>query len=343
VLDLLASAGTPEAQVVMRRLLSEEVPRRDRRSLATFVQRLGYLERPDADTLRFLVRIYAETRQEAEVHAAGAHALGAVAGRAHVWGLVEPAMRACEALRRDLFSATDASEKCLLLAALGHAGLVVDVPTILRFVDDRELRVRSAAVLALRKMHTAEAKAWLLSTLGTPDSMLSEHALSALFEHLLEADELVRLAGLVLANRTPSALDRRVLRLIVTQKLGAMVGGPLVDSAVKLLFERLEAARPGSGGAPPPPPVPRLRLSGESGEYARYSSDDTAPVTLASVAPPPSYAPPQRRSTPPHMRSSAANALKACIDPPPPSGVTGVQTQSAFHVAVPVVPLAIVR
>jgi hypothetical protein len=384
VLDLLAQAGTPQAQAVMRRLLSLDVARRDRRCFASFIQRVGYVERPEVDTLRFLVSVYAETRHEAEVHTACAYAVGAVAGRAHVWGLVEPAMRACEALRRDLFSASEREEKCLLLAALGHAGLDADVATILRFVDERERRVRSAAVLALRKMHTPEAKAWLLSTLGKAHPTLAEDALSALFEQLFSPEELVRLAELVLANRTPPALDRRVLRLIVTQKPGAMamVDGPVIDAAVKLLLERLDAPRNTEGGPPPPPapprPAPRLRLSGESGEYARYSpAEDDAPITLASVAPPlkpPSYAPPLRRSTPPKMRSSASQALRACdlseapvpvsippasavpapspeqpseirfsASPSPSSTVTEAQTRSAFHVAVPVVPIAIVR
>src|SRR5689334_7468185 len=42
ILDLLALAGTPEAQSAMRRLLASAVARRDSRTYASFVQRLGF-------------------------------------------------------------------------------------------------------------------------------------------------------------------------------------------------------------------------------------------------------------------------------------------------------------
>ena len=83
VLDLLAGAGTFEAQVIMRRLLALAVARRDNRVFATFVQRLGIVECPDGPTLRFLMSVYAESRAEPhDVRAACAYALGAASGQA---------------------------------------------------------------------------------------------------------------------------------------------------------------------------------------------------------------------------------------------------------------------
>ena len=71
ILDLLASAGTPEAQIVMRRLLALGVARRDSRTFASFVQRLGFMERPDGATLRFVINVYAQSKHEVhEVRAA---------------------------------------------------------------------------------------------------------------------------------------------------------------------------------------------------------------------------------------------------------------------------------
>jgi hypothetical protein len=275
VLDLLASAGTPEAQGVMRRLLSLDVARRDGRSFAKFVQRLGFLERPDADTLAYLVGIYDETRDDAEeVHAACAYALGAAIGRAHLWGHVD-VRDAAGVLRRDLLAATSVASKTRLLTALGHAGIESDGPILLRLADDREPRVRAAAILALRKINTREVKSWLLGALGGRDAALADAALSALFDQLLSEDELARLAELVVTDRTSRQLDRRVLRLLVIQKLNAIHHSPVVESATHVLLGRLDSSR----ALKPAPPRPRS--SDESGEYTRY----LVPETLRSIAP----------------------------------------------------------
>ena len=95
VLDLLAGAGTFEAQVVIRRLLALAVARRTSRTFAGYVQRLGFVECPDGPTLRFLMSVYAESRGEVQdVRAACAYALGAAAGSALVAGDMEAAVRA---------------------------------------------------------------------------------------------------------------------------------------------------------------------------------------------------------------------------------------------------------
>src|SRR3954453_7391694 len=87
VLDLLAGAGSFEAQVVMRRLLALSVARRDNRLFATFVQRLGIVEAPDGPSLRFLMSVYGESRNEPhDVRAACAYALGAASGQAFASG-----------------------------------------------------------------------------------------------------------------------------------------------------------------------------------------------------------------------------------------------------------------
>ena len=280
ILDLLASAATPEAQVVMRRLLALGIARRDSRTFASFVQRLGFMERPDGATLRFLISVYAQSKHEVhEVHAACAYALGAGAGRAHVWGLTDAATRAAEVLRFDLLRATSPGEKCALVTALGNAGLEGDVGVILRFVDDEDARVRSAAALALKKMHTTEAKAALLALLVTKDESVAESALSALFEQSLVQEEIVRLAELVLAGRTPLALDGRILRLIVTQKLNVVGHVPLdtVEDAVHLLLSRIEAKALDSGAAS------SLHVAPRSGAAPRVAPTRDSPRSDSSA------------------------------------------------------------
>jgi hypothetical protein len=246
VLDLLAGAGTFEAQVVIRRLLALSVARRSNRTFATFVQRLGFVESPDGPTLRFLMSVYAESRGEPhDVRAACAYALGAAAGHALAAGDVEAAVRASDVLRRDLLSAGSIIEKCALLTALGNAGVPTDVMVVTRFTADTEPPVRSAAALALRRMTVPEASAQLVSLLADREVIVAQSALLALTEHKLEDEELERIAELVLGGRTSLAIDGRVLRLLVAQRprlSRASSRATAIENALRLLLGRIEAA-----------------------------------------------------------------------------------------------------
>ena len=246
VLDLLAGAGTFEAQVIMRRLLALSVARRDNRMFATFVQRLGIVECPDGPTLRFLMSVYAESRGEPQdVRAACAYALGAAAGQAFASGDRDAAVRASDVLRRDLASAATASEKCSLVTALGNAGITNDVTVIARFTKEPDAPVRAAAALALRKLNVAEARAHLLLLLADGEPKVAQSALAALSEHKLDDEEIERLAQQVNAGGTPLGLDMRILRLIVAQRprlTSALGRSGAIENALRLLLGRVEAA-----------------------------------------------------------------------------------------------------
>jgi hypothetical protein len=246
VLDLLAGAGTFEAQIVIRRLLALAVARRSNRTFAGFVQRLGFVESPDGPTLRFLMSVYAESRGEPhDVRAACAYALGAAAGRAFAAGDPEAAVRASDVLRRDLLSAGIIIEKCALLTAVGNAGVPTDVMVITRFTQDAEAPVRAAAALALRKILVPEATAQLVALLVDREIKVAQSALLALADHKLSDDDLERLAEHVIAGRTSAMIDARVLRLIVAQR-PRLTSSPgragAIEHALRMLLGRIEAA-----------------------------------------------------------------------------------------------------
>lgn len=261
VLDLLAGAGTFEAQVVIRRLLALAIARRDSKMFATFVQRLGFVDHPDGPSLRFLMSVLAESRGEPlEIRAACAYALGAAAGHAYRAGDHEAAVRASDVLRRDLLRAATAREKAALITALGNAGIPHDAPTIMRFVHDPEAVVRAAAALALRLVDAPEAKAKLLEMIADADDKVAHSALVGLSSHRLDEDDLDRLAELVLAGRTSLALDGTILRLVVAhgsklQPMGTGNRRSVIENALRLLLSRVETAvpagMPGTSGEHP--------------------------------------------------------------------------------------------
>jgi hypothetical protein len=246
VLDLLAGAGTFEAQVVIRRLLALAIARRDSETFVTYVQRLASVEHPDGPTLRFLMSVLAESRGESiDIRAACAYALGAAAGQAYRAGDHDSALRATDVLRRELLRAATPREKASIITALGNAGIPNDAPMIMRFVRDAEPAVRASAALALRLAPASEAKTTLLEMIADAEDKVAHGALVALSAHRLDEDDLERLAELVLAGRTSLALDGAILRLVVAQ------GGKLqpqrvsqrpnvIENALRLLLDRAE-------------------------------------------------------------------------------------------------------
>lgn len=344
VLDLLAGAATFEAQVVMRRLLALAVARRNNRTFATFVQRLGFVEHPDGPTLRFLMSVYAESRGEpADVRAACAYALGAAAGQAYASGDLDAAVRASDTLRRHLLQAGTASEKSSLVTALGNAGLPTDAPVLVRFAHDSEAQVRAAAALALRKIPTPEARSQLVALLADGERRVAECALVALSEQSLEDDELDRLAELVLGGRTALALDIRILQIMLAQRprLQPSPGRPTtVENALRLLLGRVEAVTShGSGehrfGArastvpswtgehaavapPPPPPVPPPPAPGASGSVpvlrAAAAGSGCVPVVRTNE---PTDSTPTLLAAPPAALLEPEPPAEAPVAPPP--------------------------
>lgn len=290
VLDLLAAAGTSEAQSVMRRILSLAVARANGHAFASYVQRLGRVEVPDGQTLRFLMSVHAEARGGAQdVRAACAYALGAAAGQACVAGDVDAAVRATDVLRQDLRVATQVVEKCALLTALGNAGLPNDVATLFRFTPDVDATVRAAAALSLRKIDSPDVRAQLLTMLTDPERRVAQSAITALTEHELGGDDLGRLAELVLAGRTSLALDGRILRLLVAQRprISRSAGRTReIENALRLLLGRVEAAveataQVGSGERrlSPPSEVP------DSGARSTIPSPFPRATTVAAPLP----------------------------------------------------------
>lgn len=245
VLDLLAGAGTFEAQVVMRRILALSIARKNNRLFATYVQRLGFVDTPDGPTLRFLMSVYAESRGEpTDVRASCAYALGAAVGHAFTSGDPEAAVRASDVIRRDLLAAGRPEEKSALLTALGNAGLPQDVNMVARFVHDSDAGVRAAAAFALRKMGSADARGYLVELITDKDGKVARSALAALAEQKLDDGEIADIADVVLAGRASPLLDLRILSLLVAQRprMTTSAGrSAVIESALRLLLGRVEA------------------------------------------------------------------------------------------------------
>jgi HEAT repeat protein len=182
VLELLASAGSPEAQAVACELLETREARGSDR-YAGFVQRLSLVEHPTQETVDYL-RAQVE-RGDGESTLAAAHALGAALGNRSRTPGAAVDERSAALLRQGLRAASSAQQKVGWLGTLGNAGLAEDVPLLAGYATDGDPAVRGAAAHALRKTQTPASEKVLLGLVADTDSGVRDRALQTLTYYTL--------------------------------------------------------------------------------------------------------------------------------------------------------------
>lgn len=192
IMDLLASAGTPQSQAVMRELLGREDVRFGP-DFGVLVQRMAFIPDPEPETGRFLVETYARSRTEIEREAM-AYPLGSVARSVESEEpLVAEAM--VQVLREQLETASTRTSRIGALAGLGNAGRAVDLEQILAYTADDDAGVRGAAALALRHLTVPQAEERLIEMLADSEHYVADAAQRALRARPESAERAARLAA----------------------------------------------------------------------------------------------------------------------------------------------------
>lgn len=211
IMDLLASAGTKQAQEAMLRLLDGDVVR-GMPEAVLLQQRLSFVTSPEPATVRWLEARFSATK--GVERSAAAASLGAAAGHLQAKGDAAEARRLNGELTSALAAAKDPKEREAVLDALGNAGLAENRPVLERALSSDVRNERRSALLALRKDESAEATSLIIRAAAEADlaadavTMLTQRELSApersrVFEQLrggagLQAD----LAALPLLGRS---------------------------------------------------------------------------------------------------------------------------------------------
>lgn len=236
VLDLLASAGHAEAQAVMRELLETRAAHEDAQAYELLVQRLGLVERPEKESLEYLVRKYEDAARDGQEHVrnASAYALGAAVGRRGAEDA--EAARYNQLLLNGLGTAGTVEERETYLRALGNAGRAENVSAVMGLEGDPDERVRSAVAAALRKTDSPESTAALLRLAQAPERPVQAEALAALREHSLDAGALGALRELVLSGN----LRQGVAPVLVSLLEARLDAGPEVVEMLRYLAQSVK-------------------------------------------------------------------------------------------------------
>lgn len=203
--DILSAAGTPEAQTVMRDLLSDPAGATwSQREL--LLQRFAFVARPTAESGEFLLAQLDLARAAGDLQTLEAllYPIGTVTGRVRDAWLAER----MHGVLVDASSAEDTRVRAAAVAGLGNARREDDVPRIIAAASDRESIVRLEALASLRTHVEPAATATLLVALEDDDPDVASRALTVLRKRHFEGVADPLLVERAIAGRYNAALDR---------------------------------------------------------------------------------------------------------------------------------------
>jgi len=253
VLDVLASAASPQAQKAMREALGSRAATGDP-GYPMLLQRFSFVPRPDRHTAAFVAERYERARRDGnlDVQLASAHTLGSITS-ALAKTQPELARRYDAQLRDDLQRARTTKEKKELLAALGNARSEEDMRLAREFARSSEPVLRAEAALALRDASSPEARQTMIALVGDAEPSVEAASLSALSGHPLSGAETQQLETLVTGGQTSMGLDNDLLSFLgakaasgsnvraMLSYIAQRTGDARVRARANLILEQLDA------------------------------------------------------------------------------------------------------
>lgn len=214
-MDLLASAGSPQAQAAMRGLFESQGVAIGDPHYPLLVQRFSFLDPPAVENLVLLERERAAARAKRDrtAHHAATFALGSSIG--HL-AKRDPAAAARfdDHLVAELTRARHSDEKLPLLAAIGNAALARDLDLVASSAADVDPEVRAQTATSLRRFEGERAWQVLLDLLGDDASRVASHAIDGIAEHRPSPPELGLIAARVVSGRTHPEIDPKMVDLL---------------------------------------------------------------------------------------------------------------------------------
>lgn len=218
VLDVLASAGHPQAQAALVNALRTGAT--DALVARQLFQRLSLVKKPTAQTLQFVLEQHAAARASGvtEDRNARAYVLGSLAYTARTTS-PQLSNTMVDQLVDDVEQAQTAKDLQATLRALGNSGDARVLDIAKEKSADADANVRAAALASLRRVPGADVEAVLRERLQTERSReVQAAAFDALRGRALSEETLQGLRTLVSQQRLQRGAERALLNLATEQK-----------------------------------------------------------------------------------------------------------------------------
>ncbi len=167
VMNVLAAVGTEDAQKAMREILSDPDIRKHKK-FGVLVQNFSFMDKkPTSETLTFLQDLM--NNHQGFVSYSAAHAFGACIHKLYKGEEKDRALKLNQQLVSKVSTSKTGKDKAEYIAALGNAGMIENNSFLYGYFQYKNPKVRSEAVMALRKTETAESREKLLSVFSDPE------------------------------------------------------------------------------------------------------------------------------------------------------------------------------
>jgi len=215
VFDVLSSAGSPEAQASVRRLLDVPGAKKDPGLYSMLIQRFALVGSPTPESIAHLRDL--ERTSDGDLSRAALVSRSAALGKRLAAGDQDAELEARDLLARargDLSNATAAGRDALV-KAIGNMRHPDATTALEKHAKDIEPGVRASVATALGRSRSDQASKLLLQMMSDEDSFVARSAISAHLGRRLTAEELGAFADHVRFQPTNAQADAPLASAIV--------------------------------------------------------------------------------------------------------------------------------
>lgn len=236
IFDLLAGAGTNEAQSAMKKLINYNQARSGNFRDILLYQRFSFVENPNDETLD-LLKVEFKNSQNTRYKTASAYTLGSAISNIKI----EDSKRIDELnnlLLNSLKESTSENDLNAMIRALGNAGQANSLEAILDYSNNPYESVRASVATALRKIDTVEANDHLLSLALDSSKDVSETSMMALDGHTLTSSQLSLFYDNVNSGKTPKEADQHLVTFLAKELTKNNESKDEILNSLKVILQR---------------------------------------------------------------------------------------------------------
>ena len=233
-LQVLAVAGSPRAQEIMRASLGQLRGRESQAEYVQLQQKLSFVDHPTPETRDWVEKTYqaAHARGDTDVALASAVTLGNFARKLRKGADPEASGRIVSELEADLARAPGAHERAGLVLALHGAGQGGS-SEVRALANDESPQVRGEVARALSGIATPDARSTLLGMARDGDIGVAGAALVALDGDEPTSGDIHALATSALGGQTPRGIDAGLMAFF-----GGHLDAPDASAVLGSILER---------------------------------------------------------------------------------------------------------
>jgi HEAT repeat protein len=228
IVDVLANAGSAEAQKALRDILGSEQAWKDN-NFQRLVQSMTLLREPNVESVAFLESLSTTVKQPAG-QAAAVISLGSGIGKLYARGEVQEAEKFNRTIRRLAQSASTSGQKQGVLYAIGNTGMDSNLSLLGDFISSPDDNIRATSARALRNFKGGDARSSLRLMTVDPSPLVQREAIRALRNNGISTEDVGALLAGVRSGEIDTSTLPGLMRALSTSLKEGVNSGIMLDA-----------------------------------------------------------------------------------------------------------------